>query len=60
MYRCTDCKRKFRVAHECYENRGLDSPPYERYVVCPVCGGSLEEIKILEKDRKNKSDRKKV
>ena len=45
MYRCTDCKKRFRIANEYYEQRGLSSPPYERFLSCPHCNGTLEEIK---------------
>ena len=45
MYRCTDCKKKFRKGKVYFEKHGLDSPPYERFIICPDCGGILEPIK---------------
>lgn len=46
MYRCTDCKKKFRNGKEYFEDRGMDKPPYERFIVCPECGGILEPIRV--------------
>lgn len=56
-YICTDCKKIFDVSHFCFERHGLDSEPYERVAVCPVCRGSnflnfethIEKIEIAEK-----------
>lgn len=46
MYRCTDCKKSFLNARVVYEKHGLGSPPYERRLVCPICGG--EDLKECE------------
>lgn len=46
MYRCTDCKGIFMSARSVYEHHGLAGQPYERRLVCPICGG--EEFVPLE------------
>ncbi len=44
MYCCTDCKKQFSNLKECYETHGLQFPPYERYLLCPECGGHVVPI----------------
>ncbi len=46
MYICKDCKKKFAVPFTFFEEHGLDTPPYEKFTVCPHCKG--ENIKIIE------------
>ena len=36
---CKDCNKYFFNPKYYYEQHGLDTPPYERVAVCPVCGG---------------------
>lgn len=43
MYICIDCGALFLEPREYIESHGLDSPPYEAYSGCPVCGGSFAE-----------------
>ena len=40
MYICLDCKNIFSVPKEYTETHGLDSPPYETWTGCPLCGGA--------------------
>lgn len=44
-YKCLDCGHVFDNGEQeiLYETHGLDCPPYERFSVCPVCGGYFEE-----------------
>lgn len=37
-YFCNGCERFFAKEETRYETHGLDTPPYERYGVCPYCG----------------------
>lgn len=37
MYQCRDCGCEFETAGVEFERHGLDCPPYERILVCPVC-----------------------
>lgn len=57
MYRCNECKKIFNIASSYEEKHGLDTPPYERIAVCPLCGAgdfdeyniTVEKIDIAEK-----------
>lgn len=57
MFRCDNCKRRFRDAHIVEETHGLDTPPYERVAVCPFCEStdfnefdpSVEKIEVAQK-----------
>jgi hypothetical protein len=40
MMLCLDCGAAFEQAREVVERHGLDTPPYERLLVCPRCGGA--------------------
>ena len=37
MYVCYECGLKFETPKMAIEAHGFDSPPYERYLVCPNC-----------------------
>ena len=39
-YFCSGCERFFERTETRYETHGLDTPPYERYGVCPYCGST--------------------
>jgi DNA-directed RNA polymerase subunit RPC12/RpoP len=44
-YKCLDCGHIFDEGEQevwC-EDHGFDSPPYERWGICPICGGDYEE-----------------
>lgn len=45
MYKCLECGHIFDAGEESiyYEKHGLDTPPYEKFSACPVCGGDFEE-----------------
>ncbi len=46
MYRCTDCGKRFEEVKTVFEEHGLDTPPYEKRVVCPSCyGTSIERVR---------------
>lgn len=40
MMLCVECGALFEQGKVAVEKHGLDSPPYEEYLVCPSCGGS--------------------
>lgn len=40
MYICRACGNVFENPKEYIESHGLDTPPYERWKGCPVCGGN--------------------
>ena len=45
MYTCLNCGRIFEEP-KCYvERHGLNSPPYETFLVCPYCGGDFAEAR---------------
>ena len=46
MYRCCDCGNLFEEGEQATweERHGLDSPPYEKFIGCPVCNGDYEEV----------------
>lgn len=46
MYYCTDCKKKFFDPKIYFERHGLDSPPYEKIMLCPYC--ESEDIAYIE------------
>ena len=39
-YICLDCLTIFDEPKRYIERHGLDTPPYEEFSGCPVCGGS--------------------
>lgn len=39
MYACLDCGGIFEYPKQYKESHGLDSPPYETWSGCPLCGG---------------------
>ena len=41
MYVCLDCGNTFDTPKEWIEKHGLDSPPYEKIIGCPKCGGNF-------------------
>lgn len=43
MFVCKDCGRIFEEPREYTETHGLDSPPYEHWRGCPLCGGTYTE-----------------
>lgn len=43
MYICLDCGELFEEPCKYVETHGLDSPPYEKYMGCPHCGGAYVE-----------------
>ena len=43
MYLCLDCGYIFSNPKTYTETHGLDTPPYEKYLACPVCGGAFVE-----------------
>ena len=46
MYRCESCGNLFEEGEQAVweERHGLDSPPYETWIGCPVCRGGYEEV----------------
>ena len=40
MYICKACGNVFETPKEYIETHGLSYPPYEKWSVCPVCGGN--------------------
>ena len=40
MYLCLDCENIFDTPKDFIETHGLDSPPYETWTGCPICGGA--------------------
>lgn len=48
MYICLDCGEIFEEPKYYTEKHGLDTPPYEEYRGCPVCGGGYEGAKICD------------
>jgi hypothetical protein len=52
MYRCKECGFVFEEPYEYEETHGLDTPPYEKWSVCPRCKESgIEEIEEVECSR---------
>ena len=45
MYYCTECNSKFNNIKQIYEKHNLSTPPYEKVLCCPFCGG--KEIKEM-------------
>lgn len=37
MYKCLNCDAEFEVPIKVIEKHGLNYPPYEEYLGCPVC-----------------------
>lgn len=47
MYVCTDCKKKFFDPKIYFERHNLDTPPYEKHLLCPYCESeSIVEIEV--------------
>ena len=42
---CCECGHVFSSPRKITEKHGLDTPPYETYYCCPVCGGAYVETK---------------
>ena len=40
MYLCLDCENIFDAPKDFIETHGLDSPSYETWTGCPICGGA--------------------
>jgi NAD-dependent SIR2 family protein deacetylase len=49
MFICLDCGATFEEPKHFVEKHGLDTPPYEHFNGCPVCGGAYDEA--VECDR---------
>jgi hypothetical protein len=49
MFICLDCGATFEEPKHFVEKHGLDTPPYEHFSGCPVCGGAYDEA--VECDR---------
>ena len=47
MFICNDCGAIFDNPEVEYETHGLDSPPYERWLICPNCRSSSFEEALL-------------
>ena len=47
-YVCVECGSVFRKVKHYTERHGLDSPPYEHYSGCPVCGGAYVPVKYCD------------
>lgn len=45
-YTCLECGAEFDEPREWEEHHGLDSPPYERWSGCPVCGGPYVQTHV--------------
>ena len=45
-FTCCDCGQTFDEPYVYYETHGFDYGPYERWSVCPYCGGSYCETVI--------------
>ena len=43
MFVCLDCGHVFEWPEDYTETHGLDTPPYEHFSGCPVCGGDYVE-----------------
>ncbi len=43
MFICLDCGAIFCDTKHYVENHNLDTPPYEEWNGCPMCGGSYAE-----------------
>jgi hypothetical protein len=44
-YKCLSCGHIFEEGEQSYyeDKHGLENPPFERVVCCPICGGVYEE-----------------
>lgn len=38
-YICLECEGEFDEPKKTTERHNVDSPPYEKFLVCPYCGG---------------------
>lgn len=47
MLKCSDCGKVFEndEAVEITETHGMETPPYEKFYVCPNCRGNVEKAK---------------
>lgn len=43
-YECHNCGRRFEEPDIITETHGLESPPYEKFAVCPYCRGWFDEM----------------
>lgn len=41
IFLCYDCDATFHEPKIWTERHGLDTPPYETYAGCPLCGGAF-------------------
>lgn len=42
---CVECGAVFLEPKKYVETHGFDTPPYEEYIGCPICGGSFKHAK---------------
>ena len=47
-YTCLDCGYEFDEPYELVERHGLDSPPFEKWLVCPACGGAYTHTHLCD------------
>lgn len=47
LYICTDCGTTFDEPKEITEKHGLETPPYEKLLVCPECLGSDYDTAVV-------------
>jgi len=51
IYKCNDCGYEFEYPKIIEESHGLDTPPYERFAVCPCClDTDYDEIIDIEEE----------
>ena len=43
-YICKDCGEKFDTPYEYEERHGFTHGPFEKWSVCPHCGGDYKEL----------------
>jgi len=47
LYICTDCGATFDEPKEVTETHGLETPPYEKLLVCPECLSSDYDTAVM-------------
>ena len=47
LYICTDCGATFDEPKEIVEKHGLETPPYEKLLVCPECLSSDYDTAVV-------------
>lgn len=47
-YTCLDCGATFDEPKRWEERHGLDTPPYEQWSGCPICGGAYAPTIICD------------